>query len=99
MKSSIIVDPDICNGKPIIAGARISVQTVMEFLAAGDSIEEILEEYPALLNRSMKLSFAYIQRPLLVYVLKMASLEIHTANQQRRISFPLQRRYSCRQVN
>ena len=48
MKSSIIVDPDICNGKPIIAGTRISVQTVMEFLAAGDSIEEILEEYPSL---------------------------------------------------
>lgn len=48
MKSSIIVDPDICNGKPIIAGTRISVQTVMEFLGAGDSIEEILEEYPSL---------------------------------------------------
>ncbi|MEA5535893.1 DUF433 domain-containing protein [Crocosphaera sp. XPORK-15E] len=48
MKSSITIDPDICNGKPIIAGTRISVQTVMEFLAAGDSIEEILEEYPSL---------------------------------------------------
>jgi len=48
MKSSITVDPDICNGKPIIAGTRISVQTVMEFLAAGDSTEEILEEYPSL---------------------------------------------------
>jgi uncharacterized protein (DUF433 family) len=48
MKSSITVDPDICNGKPIIADTRISVQTVMEFLAAGDSIEEILEEYPSL---------------------------------------------------
>ena len=42
MKSSITVDLDICNGKPI------SVRTVMEFLAAGDSIEEILEEYPSL---------------------------------------------------
>ncbi|MGL5034707.1 MAG: DUF433 domain-containing protein [Microcystaceae cyanobacterium] len=48
MKSSIIANPDICNGKPIIAGTRISVQTVMEFLGAGDSIEEILEEYPSL---------------------------------------------------
>lgn len=48
MKSSIIVDPDICNGKPIIAGTRIPVQTVMEFLGAGDSIEDILEEYPSL---------------------------------------------------
>ena len=48
MKNSIIVNPDICNGKPIIAGTRIPVQTVMEFLGAGDSIEEILEEYPSL---------------------------------------------------
>jgi uncharacterized protein (DUF433 family) len=48
MKNSIPIDPDICNGKPIIAGTRISVQTVMEFLGAGDSIEEILEEYPSL---------------------------------------------------
>jgi uncharacterized protein (DUF433 family) len=48
MKSSIIVKPDICNGKPIIAGTRIPVQTVMEFLGAGDSIEDILEEYPSL---------------------------------------------------
>lgn len=48
MKNSIIVDPYICNGKPIIAGTRIPVQTVMEFLGAGDSIEDILEEYPSL---------------------------------------------------
>ncbi len=48
MKNSITINPDICNGKPIIAGTRISVQTVMEFLGAGDSIEEILEEYPSL---------------------------------------------------
>lgn len=48
MKSSIVVNPDICNGRPIIAGTRIPVQTVMEFLGAGDSIEEILEEYPSL---------------------------------------------------
>jgi uncharacterized protein (DUF433 family) len=48
MKNFITIDPDICNGKPIIAGTRISVQTIMEFLGAGDSIEEILEEYPSI---------------------------------------------------
>ena len=48
MTSSIILNPDICNGKPIIAGTRIAVQTILEFLGAGDSIEEILEEYPSL---------------------------------------------------
>jgi uncharacterized protein (DUF433 family) len=53
MKNLITIDPDICNGKPIIAGTRISVQTVMEFLAAGDSIEEILEEYPSLFREDI----------------------------------------------
>ncbi|MEB3309169.1 MAG: DUF433 domain-containing protein [Snowella sp.] len=53
MTSSIVIDPDICNGKPIIAGTRISVQTVMEFLGAGDSIEEILEEYPSLFREDI----------------------------------------------
>ncbi len=44
----ITVDPAICNGKPIIRGKRIAVQTILEFLAAGDSIEEVLEQYPTL---------------------------------------------------
>lgn len=48
METRITIHPDICNGRPIIANTRITVQTVMEFLGAGDSIEEILEEYPSL---------------------------------------------------
>jgi len=48
MQSRINIDPDICNGRPIIANTRITVQTIMEFLGAGDSIEAILEEYPSL---------------------------------------------------
>lgn len=48
MKNRIAIHPDICNGRPIIANTRITVQTIMEFLGAGDSIEEVLEEYPSL---------------------------------------------------
>ncbi|RKU06008.1 antitoxin [Candidatus Poribacteria bacterium] len=48
MAKRINTHPDICNGRPIIAGTRIPVQTIMEFLGAGDSIDEILEAYPAL---------------------------------------------------
>lgn len=48
MKSRIVIHPDICNGRPIIVNTRITVQTIMEFLGAGDSIEEVLEEYPSL---------------------------------------------------
>jgi len=48
MSDRIVIEPDVCNGKPVIRGTRITVQTVLEFLSAGDSIEEVLEEYPAL---------------------------------------------------
>ncbi|AHF90919.1 hypothetical protein OPIT5_12565 [Opitutaceae bacterium TAV5] len=44
----IVVEPDICNGQPTIRGTRITARTVLEFLAAGDSIESVLEEYPSL---------------------------------------------------
>ena len=48
MAERIDIHPDICNGRPIIAGTRIPVQTIMEFLGAGDSIDEVLEAYPSL---------------------------------------------------
>lgn len=44
----IISDPDICNGQPTISGTRITAQSVLDFLAAGDSIEDVLSEYPSL---------------------------------------------------
>ena len=48
MADRIDVHPDICNGRPVIAGTRIPVQTIMEFLGTGDSIDEVLEAYPTL---------------------------------------------------
>ena len=44
----IVVEPDICNGQPTIKGTRVTARTVLEFLAAGDAIEDVLEEYPTL---------------------------------------------------
>lgn len=44
----ITVDPNLCGGKPTIRGLRLTVQTVLEFLAAGDSPEDVLESYPFL---------------------------------------------------
>ncbi|HYO21801.1 MAG TPA: DUF433 domain-containing protein [Flavisolibacter sp.] len=46
--SRITVDPQVCNGKPIIRGKRITASTVLEFLSAGESHEEILKQYPSL---------------------------------------------------
>jgi len=44
----IVIDPNICNGWPTVRGTRITAQTMLEFLAAGDSVEDVLEEYPSL---------------------------------------------------
>lgn len=44
----ITVDASICNGKPVIRGQRITVQTILGFLAAGDSKDSILKQYPSL---------------------------------------------------
>jgi uncharacterized protein (DUF433 family) len=48
MSERITVSPDTCNGRPVVRGTRIAAQTVLEYLAAGDSIEDLLREYPSL---------------------------------------------------
>ena len=42
MESRITSHPDICNGRPAIRGTRITVQTILAFLGAGDTIEDVL---------------------------------------------------------
>ena len=62
MESRILIHPDICNGRPVIAGTRITVQTVLEFLAAGDSIEDVLEEYPSITEADVRACIAHASR-------------------------------------
>ena len=54
-ESHIVIDPAVCNGRPVVRGTRITVLTVMEFLAAGDSVDDVLETYPSL-NREQVLA-------------------------------------------
>ena len=42
----IVIEESIFGGKPIIRGKRISVQTILEFLGAGETKSEILKQYP-----------------------------------------------------
>jgi len=48
LTTRITIDEQICNGRPTIRGKRITVQTILEFLSAGESVEEILRQYPML---------------------------------------------------
>ncbi len=60
----IIIDPDICNGQPVIEGTRITASTVLEFLSAGDSIEDVLAGYPTLTRDDVLACLAYSARLL-----------------------------------
>jgi uncharacterized protein (DUF433 family) len=64
MESHIVIDPNICNGRPTIRGTRITVQTILEFLGAGDSIDDILSEYPSLTREDVLESLRYSSKLL-----------------------------------
>lgn len=42
----ITIIPDVCNGKPTVRGMRITVETILQYLSAGDSFEDIINAYP-----------------------------------------------------
>ncbi|MDZ7718609.1 MAG: DUF433 domain-containing protein [Balneolaceae bacterium] len=60
--SKITVDPTICNGKPTIRGKRITVQTILEFLAAGDSQKDLLKAYPSLEPDDIKAALEFASK-------------------------------------
>jgi uncharacterized protein (DUF433 family) len=59
-KNLIISDPAVMMGKPVIAGTRITVELILEKLAAGETIEQIIEAHPRLTHEGINaaLSFA-----------------------------------------
>ncbi len=55
----IFIDPNVCFGKPCIRGTRIWVSLLLDFLASGMSIEDVLEEYPQLTEEDVRAVVAY----------------------------------------
>jgi len=55
----ISIDPAICGGKPCIRGHRIWVSLIVDFLASGMTLEEILAEYPQLTAEDIRACLAY----------------------------------------
>jgi uncharacterized protein (DUF433 family) len=49
----ITISESLCSGKPTIRGLRITVQTILEFLSAGDTPEDILKQYPLLESKDI----------------------------------------------
>jgi len=55
----ISVDPQVCFGKPCIKGTRIWVALLLDLLASGESVQEILEDYPQLTEEDIRAAIAY----------------------------------------
>jgi uncharacterized protein (DUF433 family) len=70
----ITLHPDICHGKPVIRGLRYPVESMLEYLAAGDSIEDLLKQFADLERDDLLACLAYAAE-----VLKSKSVQLRVA--------------------
>jgi uncharacterized protein (DUF433 family) len=60
----ITVNPEIFGGKPIIRGRRLAVEHILGMLAAGDTIDSLLEVYPWLEREDVQACLVYARRDI-----------------------------------
>ena len=58
MIERISISPDVCHGKPVIKGTRVLVANILGSLGSGETIEDVLEDYPGLTREDI---FAALQ--------------------------------------
>lgn len=59
MLNRIEINPTICHGKPVIRGTRVMVANVLGALAGGNSVEEVLEDYPNIAREDVFAALAF----------------------------------------
>jgi len=59
MNDYIVVNPEICSGKPVIRGSRIMVKNILGMVAGGYTIEDIMKAYPELSRDSIQSALEY----------------------------------------
>ena len=57
MNRRITIDPQVCHGQACIEGTRIPVYQVLRMLACGDSVEDLLQEYPSVTREDILACF------------------------------------------
>lgn len=60
----IVSDPNVMKGKPVIAGTRITVELILEKLAAGETIEQILDAHPRLTREAIRAALTFAAEAL-----------------------------------
>jgi len=62
MDSRIEIHSEMCNGRPIVAGTRITVETVLSYLSAGDTVDDIIVAHPILTRDDILSCIDYARR-------------------------------------
>ena len=62
--SRITIDPDICHGKPAIRHLRYPVESMLEYLVAGDTFEDLIAEFPDLERDDLRACLKYAAQSL-----------------------------------
>lgn len=62
LSERITMDPAVCHGKPCIRGLRYPVESLLELLASGMSIEEVLSDYEDLRREDILAALSYAAR-------------------------------------
>jgi uncharacterized protein (DUF433 family) len=63
-EAKVISDPRIMMGKPVVRGTRITVELILEKLAAGESMDQILSEHPRLTPEGVRAAIAFAAEAL-----------------------------------
>ena len=58
-RNLIVSDPAVMMGKPVVVGTRITVELILEKLAAGETVEEILEAHTRLTHEGVQAALAF----------------------------------------
>jgi len=58
----ITIDPNICHGKPTIRGLRYPVETILELLSSGMTVDQILDDYEDLEREDILAALAFATR-------------------------------------
>lgn len=63
-KNLVVSDPNVMMGKPVVAGTRITVELILEKLAAGEPVEQILDAHPRLTREGIQAALAFASEAL-----------------------------------
>ncbi len=78
LSDRITLNPAVCHGKPTIRNKRYTVESILEYMAGGDSVEELLSEFKDLEREDILACLSFAHKMLNQKSIKLLDHEILT---------------------